>query len=367
MKILYVTTISGTMVFFYEHFKMLLLEGNTIELACNCETQINQKILELGFKTHNIPFSRSPFSKSNLVAYKQLKALISKNNYDIVHCHTPNAAAITRFVCKNLRKKGLKVYYTAHGFHFYSGAPLKNWFIYYPIEWLCSHFTDVLITINTEDYKLAHKRMKAKSIVYVPGVGIDLNKFETVEIDKSAKRIELGIPENAKLFFSVGELNDNKNHETAIRAIAGTDAYYVIAGDGNKRESLQKLIDDLKVSDRIKLLGYRFDVAEIYAASDFFLFPSFREGLPVSVMEAMASGLPVACSKIRGNTDLVDKNGGVLFDPYSVDDCKLAIEKLMNINNKEEMGNYNKNKIKGFEIGLVLKEIKRLYQMYSNK
>ena len=239
MKILYVTTVSITMGFFPEHFKMLVEEGHEVELASNLEKQLREDIVAFGFEAYHIPFSRSPLSKDNIKAYKQLKKLITEKEYDIVHCHTPVAAICTRLACRKARKNGTKVFYTAHGFHFYKGAPLKNWLVYYPAEWLCSFWTDTLITINREDYHRAQQHMHAKKTVYVPGVGIDLNKFGSVSLDRAEKRRELGIPENAVLLLSVGELNENKNHETVIRAIAGMDVYYILAGQGDRQEKLE--------------------------------------------------------------------------------------------------------------------------------
>ncbi|NLK64046.1 MAG: glycosyltransferase family 4 protein [Tissierellia bacterium] len=232
MKVLYVTTISKTMLFFIDQFKSLFEMGHTVELACNCDIPLCDDKAVMGMKVYNIPFSRSPLSKDNLIAYRELKELIEYEKPDIVHCHTPNAAVITRLVCKGMRKYGINVFYTAHGFHFYKGAPLINWILYYPVEWICAHWTDVLITINNEDFALAKKKMKSKKIVYIPGVGINLNKYNRVIVDRKKKRAEIGIPENARLLISVGELNQNKNHETVIRAIAGMDVYYIIAGQG---------------------------------------------------------------------------------------------------------------------------------------
>ena len=361
MRILYVTTVAITMGFFPEHFKMLINEGHTVELACNNEDPVPKSVAELGLKVHHISFSRSPFSKNNISAVKQLKELIKNGNYDVVHTHTPNASAIVRLVCKKFRKQGLKVMYTAHGFHFYKGAPLKNWLVYYPVEWLCAHWTDILTTMNHEDYALAQKRMHAKKVTYLPGVGINLRKFEDQAVDRSQKRAELGVPDGATLLISVGELNENKNHETVIKALNGLDVYYIIAGVGDKREYLQELIDNQKMTERIKLLGYRTDVKELYAASDIFVFPSFREGLSVSVMEAMASGLPVACSKIRGNTDLIDENGGFWFDPASVEDCKKALDSVLAADGSA-LGEYNKKKIENFSVETVCRMLKALYE-----
>ena len=314
-------------------------------------------------KIHTLPFTRSPFSKSNITAYKQLKRLVKEGKYDVVHTHTPNASAIVRLACRKLRKKGLKIFYTAHGFHFYKGAPLKNWLVYYPIEKLCARWTDTLITINSEDYTRAKKKLHAKNVACVFGVGIDLSKFGALSVDKVAKCKTLGIPEDAKLFISVGELNDNKNHEIVIKALEDMNVYYVIAGTGNKKDALQALIDKQKMADRIKLIGYRTDIGELYAVSDFFVFPSFREGLSVSLMEAMACGLPCAVSNIRGNTDLIDENGGACFAPDNVDDVKKVMQYMCDMQDfdRKQCSVYNKEKIKSFSNETVISQMKEIY------
>lgn len=366
MKILYITTISLTInSFFKPHIEMLIKNGNSVDIACNCNgLEVDSFFDELGCNTYQIDFSRSPVSKDNIKAYSQLKKLIEKGGYDIVHCHTPNASMITRLVCRKFRKKsGLRVFYTAHGFHFYKGAKKLNWMLYYPIEKFCSRFTDKLITINKEDYKLAKEKFKAKEILYIPGVGVDLSKYDEIKVDKIEKRKEIDIECDAILLFSVGELNENKNHQLVLRALAKINnpcIHYAIAGVGDKESVLIELARELKLSDRLHLLSYRTDVMELYQCADAFVFPSIREGLSVSLMEAMASGLSVACSRIRGNVDLIDDGGGALFSPYCVDDCAKALTHILE-SDRAKAGEYNKNKIKSFGLSPVLQELERLY------
>ena len=167
MKVLYVTTISLTMnSFFKPHIEMLVREGHHVDIACNYrDLPLDKLYSQLGCCFHQVDFSRSPLSSDNMKAFRQLKAIVRNGGYDIVHCHTPNASVITRLVCRKLRKNSeLKVFYTAHGFHFYKGAPKLNWMVFYPVEKFCSRFTDKLITINTEDYELARSKFKAKEI-----------------------------------------------------------------------------------------------------------------------------------------------------------------------------------------------------------
>lgn len=309
MRILYITTISLTMnTFFKPHVEMLVKEGNQVDIACNYKDLPLDSLYEtLGCQAYQVDFSRSPLSADNVKAFGQLKKVIENGGYDIVHCHTPNASVITRLVCRSYRKtRGLKVFYTAHGFHFYKGAPLLNWLVFYPVEKMCSRYTDKLITINQEDYSLAQNKFHAKEVCYVPGVGIDLSRFENVQVDRAAKRHEIGVPEDAFLLLSVGELNENKNHQVIVKALAklnDPNVHYAIAGVGDKREYLLDLAKELGVSEQLHLLGYRKDIAELNHVADVFCFPSKREGLPVSPIEAMACGLPVVASNIRGISD----------------------------------------------------------------
>lgn len=354
------------MVFFPLLFDILRTNGNTIDLACNSDIPIEQYIDTTGSRTHHVMFSRSPLSKNNFIAVHRLKKIISECEYDVVHCHTPIAAMCTRVACRGLKKKGVKVIYTAHGFHFYKGAPLKNWLLYYPIEKLCSRWTDVLITINKEDYALACKKMKAKRVEYVPGVGIDVAKFKNTVVDKQEKRREIGVPDDAFVLLSVGELNANKNHEVVVRAIAqirNPDIHYAIAGRGDKHDYLISLANELGIAEQLHLLGYRSDVAELYKTADAYVHPSFREGLPVSIMEAMASGLPVVCSKIRGNVDLIINNQhGVLCDSSNKFEFACAIKSLAESTSScMEMGANNKYMSNEFDIISINRQMMEIY------
>lgn len=367
MRILYVTTISLTMnTFFKPHIDMLVKEGHQVDIACNySDLTMDEFYINLGCKVHQIDFSRSPLSKDNFRAYGQLKKVIENGNYDVVHCHTPNASVITRLVCRKFRNKtGLKVFYTAHGFHFYKGAPKLNWVVFYPIEKLCSRFTDKLITINKEDYQLAKTKFKAKEVHYVPGVGIDLSKYENVQVDRNAKRREIGVPENAFLLLSVGELNENKNHQIIIRAMAklnDPNVHYAIAGVGDKKGELLALAKNLNVANQLHLLGYRKDVPELNYTADVFCFPSKREGLAVSLMEAMACKMPAICSYIRGNIDLISSTGGVIVESNDAQDWSIAIKKIRD-SDRIHMGGFNYKQVESYSKVNVLSIMKSIYE-----
>lgn len=361
MKVLYVATVSSHIKSFHTmYLKWFKEQGWEVHIAASGNLKI-----PYSDKYFKISFNRNPINFNNIIAYKQLKNIIQEQKYDIIHCHTPTAGALTRIAANKLKKDNAKVIYTAHGFHFFKGASLKNWLLYYPIEAWLAKYTDVLITINNEDYNRANKSFKAKSIQYIPGVGLNIEQFSSLVVDKKEKRREINIPENAFLLLSVGELNKNKNHETVIKAIAkinDPNIYYIICGEGPLHKYLINLIDELGLGNNVKLLGRRNDVGEICKISDVFVFPSIREGLSVALMEAMVSELPIICSDIRGNKDLIDDNkGGYLVDPIDVNSYVKYIKLISETQKNISMARHNKKKIELYSDVNVMKKIEKIY------
>lgn len=315
-------------------------------------------------KFYDLPFERFPLKKENIKNYKKLKQIIDDNRYDIIHCHTPVGGALTRLAAKKSREKGSRVVYTAHGFHFFKGAPIINWLLYYPIEKMMANYTDALITINNEDYQIAQK-FKAKEIYKINGVGIDINKVTYIE--NHSIRKDLNIPDDATILLSVGELNKNKNHKTVIKALSiknNPDIHYLICGIGHLETSLKEEVKRRGLEGNVHFLGYRRDIPTICNESDVFVFPSFREGLSLSLMEAMASGLPIIATDIRGNTDLIDvEKGGFLIKPKDINTLNEFINDLHQNNKKRErFAFYNINKIEKYSIKNVLKDIEKVYK-----
>lgn len=369
MRILYVTTVGCTMNFFKAFIRELLEQGHQVDLAANYEEEaIPECFAQWGCRIYALSCTRSPLSAGNLHTVRQLKRLALKNQYDIIHCHTPIAAACTRLACASLRKKGPLVLYTAHGFHFYKGAPLQNWLLYYPVEWICSFWTDALITINHEDLTLAERHLHAKHTFYVPGVGIDTAHFLNASPNRLQLRRELAIPEKAVLLLSVGELNENKNQSLVIRALAETgrrDIFYALAGTGPCKEALQTLAVSLGIEAQVRFLGYRTDTAALYKAADLFVHPSYREGLPVAVIEAMAAGLPCLCSRIRGNTDLIDSNGGAFFDPHCQESFIGALYQLLSADTAS-MSRHNAQAALAYDVQKINASMLQLYTQMIN-
>lgn len=364
MRILYITAVSGTMDFFVNTIKSLQESGNEIELACSTRNYpLNPQVIQLGCKHHEIDCSRTLSFGSVKKTIQQIREIVENGGFDIVHCHTPIAAFCTRLACRRFRKKGLKVVYTAHGFHFFKGAPLKNWLIYGTAEKLGSFWTDTLVTINTEDYAFAQKHLNAKYTTYIPGVGIDTKYLKSIKVEVKSKRKELGIPDEGIMVLSVGDLNENKNHRLVINALSEmkrSDIYYCIAGVGGLKDELETFAQEKKVN--LVLLGFRNDVPELQLASDMYIHPSIREGLSVSIMEAMALGKAIACGRIRGNVDLIDDEGGALFSPFSVEECRNAIQSMIdNKDLREQMGKHNAEKIEFFSQEKTIAEVNDIY------
>lgn len=362
------------------NIRLMIELGYKVDVACNfikgstCSDEkiaaLKTTLAEMGVECYQVDFARNVLeANQNLRAYLQTRKLIKKNCYDLIHSHSPIGGLLLRIAARNMRKKGTKVIYTAHGFHFFKGAPIKNWLIFYPIEKFCSRWTDVLVTITHEDYKLAQENMSTKQVVYVPGVGINTKKFLpelNYDVIRSQKRKELDIGEDDIMILSVGELNKNKNHELVLRAIAALGnrkIKFVIAGRGVLKEYLKRLAEELGITEQLQLLGFRTDVRDLFKAADVFAHPSFREGLSVAMMEAMASGLPVICAEIRGNTDLIDNGkGGFLFNPLDIDSTRNALKSMVSVSDMKVFGEYNIKKAEGLDVEKVMKVMRELYR-----
>lgn len=310
-KALLVTTVSGFIPQFEMNNVRILQEmGYEVHYASNYHMpsygKDNHRLDGTGIVRHQVDFVRSPYSLENRIVYQQLKRLMEAERFSLVHCHTPMGGVITRLAAHATGTK--PVIYTAHGFHFYKGAPLVNWMCYYPMERWLSRYTDQQICINREDYQRA-KKFHARYVDYIPGVGIDLDRVQNVAVaDMDQKRRELGLPVGKMLILSAGELIRRKNHETVLKAIAklqDENVVYVVCGHGELEAHLQNLAKELGVRDQIYFLGYRSDIFEVYRVADLYAFPSYQEGLPMAMLEAMAMGLPVVCSDIRGSRDLM--------------------------------------------------------------
>lgn len=368
-KALLVTHVSGFVPQFeMGNVKILQEMGYEVHYASNYHNPSygddNHRLDGTGIIRHQVDFERSPYSLKNLTAYRQLKKLMEEERFDLVHCHTPMGGALARLAAR--KTKTGPVIYTAHGFHFFKGAPLINWLVYYPVERWLSRFTDVQVTINHEDYMRAKNQFKARRTVRIHGVGIDL-----APSGKSweEKRWELGIQPDEILLLTAGELNRNKNQRMVLEAMGKlkgmteTKLVYAACGKGDCLESLEKRARELGIEANVRFLGYREDFREILKAADIFLMPSYREGLPTVVMEAMSAGLPVIGTDIRGNRDLIQPGKtGYLVGVDDAGQMAQAIKRLAEDENlRREMGAGGQTAILPFGREQVAKEMKKIY------
>ncbi|MFW3626315.1 glycosyltransferase family 4 protein [Aerococcus viridans] len=358
-----------------ENIKVLQELGYKVTVATNfngsdnepkkSSNELMKKLERMGVNTIQIDMDRLPLKFKNYKAYSQLKKNINENKYDLIHCQSPVGGVLTRLAAIN---KKAKVIYTAHGFHFFKGAPRKNWLIFYSLEKVLSYFTDILITINNEDYQRAKKEFHAKKTVYIPGVGINTEKFSQNNLPTTKIREELNINKDDFLLMSVGEINENKNHEIIIRALANIDERlikFAIIGIGSEKERLELLSQSLEISDRILFLGYKNNVKDYLSVADAFVFPSKREGLGLAALEAMASGLPIVTSNVHGIKDY-SENGvtGFTFNPHDLETAIKAINNMYNLDEdeKNKMKNRNKKIAQKFDISNVNQAMKEIYE-----
>ncbi len=340
------------------------------ESAKDGQVQIDE--VEYDIKINNVHISRNPFGFSNLKAYKELVELIKREKIDYIHCNTPTGGILGRLAGKKCKVK--RVIYQAHGFHFYKGAPKKNWMIYYPVEKLLARYTDALITINQEDYELAKNKLKLRNngnVYFVHGVGINTAQYKKDSASRMVKRSELGLKDSDVAVISMGDLIERKNYDVAIRAIAeakNPNLHYFICGKGPKSDNLKALAQNLGVTEQVHFLGYRTDIKELLNAVDVFLFTTKQEGLPRSMMEAMAFGLPCIASKIRGNTDMLEgTEGGFLCETMDVSAYAEKLNVLANDKSLcETMGKNNLVTIQKFSTETVTDEIRKIYETELN-
>ncbi len=302
-------------------------------------------------------------------AFSQLWDLTGRYRFAWMHCQSPIGGALARAAAHG---RGIRVVYTAHGFHFYKGAPFKNWLLYYPVEKLLSYWTDMLVTVNREDYRLAVRRFSKAKICYTPGIGIDTARFYGVPPKRDLFCKKFAIPKDAPLLLSVGELNKGKNHKMVLDALAAirrSNVYYMVCGQGEQYGALMEHAKKLGIMGRVRLVGYQEDMPWIYRNADLFVFPSVREGMPVALLEAMAAGLACAASDIRGNRELIgppgagEKAGGMLFAPGSV--CQLAAVLLRLLDHcafRNACGKYNRKKALYYSRAVVEKQMRGIYK-----
>lgn len=369
-KVLFVATVDSHIRHFHIPFlKYFKEKGYEVHVA----TANNEKeIFEFCDKKHTISFERSPLKRNNLKAIGQMKKLLREENFAIVHCHTPMGSVVTRLAARKARKNGTKVLYTAHGFHFFQGASWKNWMIFYPVEKWLSRVTDVLITINEEDFAYA-KKFHAKRVEKIDGIGVDAKRFQIILSDEEKERLraELGISKEDIVLTYVAEFIPRKNQTMLIEAMKQMTKWndkvkLLLVGTGILKEQYEMQIQKLGLQNNVILTGYRKDVPKIFQITDIGVSTSTQEGLPVNLVEAQMSGLPCVATNVRGNNEvIVDGENGFLV--CQKEDLITKLEDLIQSPAlRESMGRKARESVKKYEISHVQKQMQRIYESLDN-
>lgn len=372
MKILFVATVRSHIGQFHMPFiRELKARGVEVHAAFK-DNSADKPGLDLSAidKTFEVPFERRPLRLNNIKAYRELKKIIDGNGYDAVHCHTPMGAVITRLAAKSARKKGTKVIYTAHGFHFFKGASIKNWMFFYPVEKYLSKHTDCLITINSEDCELAHKKkFRAGKIYKVHGVGVELDRFKAVDADEKARlRAEYGYDGDTFIMIYPADLSVRKNQPMlfdALQKIAekNKNVKLLLPGQPIRLEEYKRMISERGIADNVEFLGYRRDINNLVGLSDLSVASSFQEGLPINIIEAMAMGNAIVATDVRGNNDAVEDGVNGYLVP--VGDSDLMAEKILELmNDREKLRTFGENgldMVKDFSTENVNREMLTIY------
>jgi len=365
MKKLLITCTELMMIqFLVPHVKYLAENGFRVEIACSDVggrmEEVRNALEGVVDAIHVLRLERSPVNPRNFLGYQDVRKLLKENRYDIIWTNEPVMGVVTRLAANKYRRRGTKVVYMCHGFHFYKGAGFPNWLVFFPIERFMSRFCDVIVTINHEDEARA-KTFHCPRVEYIHGIGVNTDRLHNRN-DQSDIRAELGLGEDDFLVLSVGELNENKNQQVIIRALAqlkDPKIHYLLCGKGDQQEKLENLAKELSVANNIHFLGYRKDVVDICAQADVFVLSSFREGISVASLEAMYCGMPLVTSRVRGADDyLQDGISGYFCDARNAVDFAGSIVKLRSdAKLRRQFGKTNQEMVRAYCLEQVKEEV----------
>ncbi|MCF6351462.1 MAG: glycosyltransferase family 4 protein [Cyclobacteriaceae bacterium] len=370
-KVLYTASTDIHLINFHTpYLKWFQSQGYQVHVACGGSKEIEG--VDVRFL---VPFKRSPFDTGNYKAYKTLKNIIDKNDYDLVHCHTPTCGVITRLAARKARRLKTKVIYTAHGFHFYKGASLINWLLFFPIEIILAALTDAVITINNEDFQNLQKKIfNIKGKYKIDGIGINPSRLTLATLAKNELKKQLGIKEQDILFLYIAEFIPRKNHLLIFKSLSkiisqNSKVKILFAGGASSEQAKMKLLaQNAGFLERVVFLGYQNNIAQFINIADVGVSSSTAEGLPIGILEIMYMGKPVIASNIRGHNEIINDNqNGFLFKLDNPDKFISTVLELAN--NKyfrNQMGESAKLSTEKYMINKILLDMEKIYHLVLN-
>ena len=331
--------------------------GWQVDVACSGEEKV--PFCDNQFVTS---WKRSPFNLNIFKGIHELKNIIERSEYDVVYCHTPVGGVVARLASLKARKRGTRVVYFAHGFHFYKGAPLVNWLIYYPIEKILAKFTDAVITINDEDFKNAKQKLKVKEVYKINGIGIKTAAFSEFSKDVSRIKIreELNIPQNANVLIYLAELIPNKNQGMLLDTLKNVlkkhkNTFLLLVGPDHNDGKFQKYSETLGVVENVRFTGWRADKSELYSAADICVASSIREGFGINLVEALASGLPVVATYNRGHSTII--RDGIEGYLVNIGDSVEMAQKVCQIIENNQLIGISSEELLKYDESVIVEEI----------
>ncbi|MCC2930817.1 MULTISPECIES: glycosyltransferase family 4 protein [Bacillus] len=371
-KILFCATVDYHFKAFHlPYFKWFKQLGWEVHVAASGQTR-----LPYVDEKFSIPIRRSPFHPQNLAVYRQLKKVIETNEYDIVHCHTPVGGVLARLASRHARRNGTKVLYTAHGFHFCSGAPMKNWVLYYPVEKWLSAYTDCLITINEEDYTRAKGLQRPGGMTEkIHGIGVNTDRFRPVSLEEQHRlREKHGFQKDDFILIYPAELNLNKNQKLLIEAAALLkdkipELRLVFAGEGAMEQTYRDLAEKLGASRNVCFYGFCRDIHELIQLADVSVASSIREGLGMNVLEGMAAEKPAIATDNRGHREIIrDGKNGFLIKMGDSAAFADRIEQLyLEPELRRTLGQEGRQTALRFSEARTVEEMADIYSVYMDK
>ena len=330
----------------------------------DCASEGDEPVPEVDHD-YKMPWHRSPYSFDTFKGVSALRKLLKNEQYDIIYCHTPVGGLVARMASNFARKQGSKVVYCAHGLHFFKGAPLKNWFLYYPVEKWLARKTDTIFTINREDYELASDKFGKLGckIVLLPGLGIDMERLflEDVEAARKKVRAQYGISEETFVLVYIAELVPNKNQGMLIEMLRllrnqGRDVHLILVGPDHSNGEFKKKAEDLEIAEHITFTGWQSDIGPLLYASDVCTASSIREGFGVNLTEAMYCGLPVIATDNRGHRMIIEDGVNGFLVP--VNDYRAMANRVAELmDDSEEYDKYAHQDVTRFDANVIAEEI----------